>query len=204
MFPDATILNIALGTRFFKMMRLMFQCRSDWWKIIFSTWCVALNEVHGARLLFCDGHQDVAQTLDVISAVFQLHDGLVAARTDVAEILDGTHLSEYHPHLLRQKCLVDNAIDDEQFPGLRGHRTFLGHTDTTSWSSRLNALPLQHALLPGWVWRATVSRQDVATHQVLSCRGYKRRLGAADLKALWGYRHGSTAGLLAWATKDSE
>ena len=71
-------------------------------------------------------------------------------------------------------------------------------------ATKLNAPPLQHALLLGWVWQSSVPRQDVATHQVLSCRGYNRRLLAVELEALLGYRRGATAGLLAWATKDSD
>ena len=68
---------------------------------IFSTWWCALDDVHGPWLLFWDGHQGDAQTLDVISAVLQVYDGVVAAREDVAVIMDGTHLPEYHSHLLR-------------------------------------------------------------------------------------------------------
>ena len=116
--------------------------------------------------------------------------------------MDGAHLPEYHSQLLRQKCFVDHVVDEEHFSGLRGHRTFWT-TGTISLSTKLNAPPLQHALLPVG-WQSSVSRQDVATHRVLSCRGYKRRLLAVELEALFGYRRGATAGLLAWATKDSD
>ena len=170
---------------------------------IFSTWWCALDDVHGLWLLFWDGHQGDAQTLDVISAVLQVYDGVVAAREDVAVNMDGTHLPEYHSHLLRQKCFVDHVFDEEQFSGLRGHRIFWT-TGTISLSTKLNAPPLQNALLLGWVWQSSVSRQDVATHQVLSGRGYKRRLLAVELEALLDYRRGATAGLLAWATTDSD
>ena len=77
-------------------------------------------------------------------------------------------------------------------------------TGTISLSIKLNAPPLQNALLLGWVWHSSVSRQDVATHQVLSGRGYKRRLLAVELEGLLDYRCGATAGFLAWATTDSD
>ena len=68
-----------------------------------------------------------------------LYDGLVAAWADVAVIMDGSQLPEFHSHLLRQKCFVDHLFDEEQFSGLRGHldhgeNFIIDHAQCTCWT----------------------------------------------------------------------